>query len=349
MTSLTLLIDLNTAFAVIGCLAALSAVLLILISRAYLQYVHRLQLYLAIVSFVFAGALGFEAMPITVGANDTVTVSNDSWGDACVAIGYIAQHFGLSKAFCTLWICIYVYVVAVYQKQLRQFKYEIGGLVIIFALPGLMAWMPFLHGSYGVDGIWCWIKVTSDDVTIAFQLGIAHGFVTLLHVISIILVFASVVKFCKGFFVTDGALQSPYRVALNEVLPLTIYPFIYSILSILSGTKSIIDVVMNGSDERDAYTSEIVVIGLLQTFILSLPLSLLLNSRMRHSVSLRVSFRRRICVNDDGPYSHTELSQSTSKTASRDDKEPLVSSRSCRATGVGTGYRSGDCVTARLN
>ena len=107
-----LLIYLNTAFAVIGCLAALSAVLLILLTRAYHQYVHRLQLYLAILSLGFAAAVGFETLPVSTDVNATVTV-REGWGDACVAIGCIAQYFGFSKAFCMLWTCAYVFMVAV--------------------------------------------------------------------------------------------------------------------------------------------------------------------------------------------------------------------------------------------
>ena len=89
------LIYLNTAFAVIGCLAALSAVLLILLTKAYHQYVHRLQLYLAILCLGFAAAVGLETLPVSTDVNATVTV-REGWGDACVAIGCIVQYFGFN-------------------------------------------------------------------------------------------------------------------------------------------------------------------------------------------------------------------------------------------------------------
>ena len=295
------LIYLNTAFAVIGCLAALSAVLLILLTRAYHQYVHRLQLYLAILCLGFAAAVGLETLPVSTDVNATVTV-REGWGDACVAIGCIVQYFAFSLTFCMLWICAYVFTVAVCRMQLRRLRYEISGLVIVLTLPTLVAWIPLIHGSYGLGRVWCWTPADHDRYTAGFQLGLSKGLIGLLHTISLILVFTAVIKFCKGLFNTRDELeQTTYRVALKEVLPLTIFPSFISIANLISATKGIVDVAT--VDPDDANISDMVVLCAIQVFMLSLPLSLLPHRRIRCNLCRRP-------VQSAESYS-TELSQQT--------------------------------------
>ena len=279
------LIYLNTAFAVIGCLAALSAVLLILLTKAYHQYVHRLQLYLAILCLGFAAAVGLETLPVSTDVNATVTV-REGWGDACVAIGCIVQYFGFSLTFCMLWICAYVFMVAVCQIQLRRLRHEISGLVIVLTLPTLVTWIPLIHGSYGLGRVWCWTPADHDRYTAGFQLGLSKGLTVLLHTISLFLVFTAVVKFCKGLSNTRDELeQTSYRVALKEVLPLTIFPSFSSIANVISATKGIVDVATVGPD--DANISEMVVLCAIPVFMLSLPLSLLPHRRIRCNLCRR--------------------------------------------------------------
>ena len=280
-----ILIDLNSGVAVIGCAAAISNVILILVTGAYRQYVHRLQLYLAIVSFVFATALGFETLPVTVDTNGNVTVQ-EGWNDACVAIGYITQHFGFSKAYCIVWISIYVFILAIFRKQqLQQLRFEILGLVIVFALPAATAWVPFTNQSYGLIGIWCSIKAYSDKVTTIFRFGFSQGSEILLHTISIVLLSAVVIRLCRGVFFAQGHLQLPYRAALLEVVPLIVYPSIYSIASLIHTTISILDAVTLDKKPNDSNIKEMVVVCLLQTFLLALPLSFLMHPKVRRELA----------------------------------------------------------------
>lgn len=324
--SVQLLIDLNSTFAIIGCLASILAVVLILITKAYRQYVYRLQLYLAIVCLVFAASLGFETLPVTV-ENSTVTV-REGWDDVCVAIGYVAQHFGFSKTLCIVWICVYVFMVAIFQKQLRQLRHEVIGLIVMVGLPALIAWMPLVHGSYGLDGIWCWIKGASDGVNSSFKFA-TEIFAFLLHGASIVLVFAAVLKFCS-----KCAITSPYRAALKEVLPLTIYPSIYSIATLTSAIVGILDV----AKQSDSAVDEMVVVGFIQTFVLVLPLSFFLHQRMRHEL---LHLIKKTLGKSDTPstwVSASEPSVSYAETSlppiePANEREHLVNSRS-------TGYVS---------
>ena len=281
-----LLIDLNSGFAVVGCLAAISNVILILVTGAYRQYVHRLQLYLAIVSFVFSLAIGLETLPVDVDAASGNVTVRESWNSACAAIGYIAQHFGFSKVYCIVWICIYVFMLAIFRKQqLRQLRYEILGLVIVFALPAAIAWVPLLHRSYGLVGIWCWIKANSDDVTKAYELGIYEGSEILLYMVSIVLLSFVLVKLCRGVFLIQGHFNSPHMFALLEVVPLLIYPSMYAIANVVSTTKSIYDAVTHGKKPNDSNIDEMVVVCFLQTFLLVLPLSFLMHPSVRRELA----------------------------------------------------------------
>ena len=334
-----LLIDLNSGLAVIGCLAAISNVILILVTGAYRQYVHRLQLYLAIVSFVFAAALGFETLPVTVDTNGNVTVQGEGWNDACVAIGYIAQHFGFSKAYCIIWICIYVFILAIFRKQhLRQLRFEILGLVIVFALPAATAWVPLINRSYGLIGIWCWIKANSGEVTTIFQFGFSQGSEILLHTISIVLLSAVVIRLCRGVFFAQGHLQLPYRAALLEVAPLIIYPSIYSIANLVSATKSIFDAATHGKKPNDSNIEEMVVVCLLQTFLFALPLSFLMHPSVRReladqcrSIAKKRSkqYGQAIGTSTTESQRHTQLSDhAATMIQTVDEDKPLLSSPS---------------------
>ena len=283
--SLAVLININTAFAIVGSLAAISTVALILITRVYYQYIHRLQLYLAIACFFFAVSVGFETLPVqvTVGPNISIAAVREGWKDSCVAIGFLAQYFGFAKSFSVLWICIYVFMAAVYERQLRQLKYEISGLVFIFALPVAITWIPLLHGSYGLMGIWCWIKQPLDNIAIAYVLGISHGLVMVIYFVSLMLLIIAVVRLCKGQLAAQSS--HVYKAALREILPLTIYPSLSSIASVISASKSIFDVTVHGSKPGEANVNETVVVSFLQTLVLSIPLSLLLYPRLRSNIA----------------------------------------------------------------
>ena len=194
----------------------------------------------------------------------------------------------------------------------------------MLTLPTLVAWIPLIHGSYGLGGVWCWIKATSDHFIAGFQLGLSNGLTILLHTISLILVFTAVVKFCKGLSITGDELQqTPYRVALKEVLPLTIFPSFSSFASLISATKGIVDVATVGSiDAHYSNISEMVVLCVLQIFMLSLPLSLLLHPRIRCNVWHLCSRPVQLASNTK---SHSELSQQTSETNEPwKETEPLI-------------------------
>ena len=320
-TEINILIGVNSGFAVIGCLASLSAVILIVITGAHHQYVYRLQLYLAIISLLFAAALGFETLPVEVRVdpNGTATLAvREGWADACVAIGYIAQYLGFAKAFCVLWICTYVFMVAVYQRQLRQLRHEVVGLALVLTLPTSIAWIPIIRRSYGLDGVWCWVKTTSDYVTTAFLLGLSNGFTALLHMVGLILLFTAVFKLGKWFFITkDDAVQLPYRIVLKEVLPLTVYPSIYSIANLISATKSIYDVATHSSGEHSSTANEMAVICVLQIFVVALPLSILLHPRIRESIRHR-------CWKTDSFGGYVKYSRQTSLTNEPNETQSLV-------------------------
>ena len=187
----------------------------------------------------------------------------------------------------------------------------------MLTLPTLVAWIPLIHGSYGLGGVWCSIKATSgadhDRYTAGFQLGLSKGLTVLLHTISLFLVFTAVIKFCKGLSNTRDELeQTSYRVALKEVLPLTIFPSFSSIANVISATKGIVDVATVGPD--DANISEMVVLCAIQVFMLSLPLSLLLHRRIRCDLC------RRPVQSSESHSTDLELSQQISKI---NETEPL--------------------------
>ena len=310
----------NKAFSIVGSLAAISAVVLILITRAYRQYVFRLQLYLAVACFFFAVSVGFETLPVqvTVETNSSIAAVREGWNDSCVAIGFLAQYFGFAKSFSVLWICIYVFMAAVYERQLRQLKYEISGLVFTFALPAAITWIPLLHGSYGLMGIWCNIKLPFNHIDTIYVL-MSQGLIFVIQFASLILLFSAVVKFCKPSDVYSKA-------ALREILPLTIYPPLYSIASVIYASNIIINVTVHGLKPAEENENEIIVVSLLQTCVLSIPLSLLLHPRLRSNIAHLC--KKIATAAAPSSESHTELSHpSSSQIESVVENTPIL--RSC--------------------
>lgn len=291
-----LAIAFNSSAAVIGSLSSLAAVLVIIYTKAYSSYTYRIILYIAIASLLDRVTLGLEVLPANIDGNGNATVSvRDGWGSICEAIGFIDQYFSLCKPLAVLWLCLYVFVLATLRVQLHFIRHEVAGLLSVLLLPFLIVWVPLLDNRYGLTGTWCWIKDSCNETRLEnswYRLGTADIPTLLMHATSTLLVFATIVAFCKGSFTTSH-LRHSQQTALKKILPLLLYPALYSVAVAASTAKDIYITVTKPKAGAVMFVAEMTVVILLQVFTLALPASLLLQSDVRRRMLCNGFFQQR--------------------------------------------------------
>lgn len=288
------LITIAYVLAVIASIACIVTILIILILKAYRQYTHRLALYLACISLLLAMIQGLEVVPVDTGGAENSTISlKNGWDGACIAFGFMVQYAILSTNLAIAWVCFYIFMLAVFKIQLNQVKHEVIGLVTISFLPALLSWEPFVGNEYGLTGIWCWIKSScngTDHLGVAYQNGLTLGPVALMSIFSLLSVLMVVVMFCKRALTHAGHLQYQHWIAMKELLPLLIYPTLFSLASIVDLVQKIYFATAGKKKHPSlAVTSDIT---LFQALIISLPLSLLLQPHILSRLRCRTKGRR---------------------------------------------------------
>ena len=277
----------------VGCVSCALTVLLILALRAYKVCVHRLTLYLAVVSLFFAVSLALEVIPVDTGkpGDSAVTLRNGSaWKDACSAFGFVSQFTALSTNFLILWICSYVFLLAFFQFQMKGIKYELCGITMTFVFPVLLSWEPFIRDMYGLTDTWCYIKSSTNDTSyiLLYKIGLLDVPEVLLCLVSLLLMTAVIVLFCWRFRTHGDYLQRQHRKALNEVLPLLTYPTLFCFACSVEVVHNIVLTFTSHVEEgRGSYIHEMIVIALFQALTISLPLSFLLHPHIRSQVCRR--------------------------------------------------------------
>ena len=229
LKKLQLYVVIEAVFAVISSLACLATIILVVAVRAYRSYIHRLTLYLAITSFCFAVSLGLSVAPVNT---DSYPISlRSGWNDTCIAFGFLIQYFGYSSALSTLWICINVFALSVFNVKAGRCGCEVIGYLIIFFVPCLVFWIPVVSNSFGQTSVWCWIRCSlqrQESTAGQFQLAATLGPILVLYLISLMMTFVVVMRFLVEL--KRGHVKAAHKAALKEVLPLLIYPGTYCVV-----------------------------------------------------------------------------------------------------------------------
>ena len=311
----TLYIALNATFSVGGILCCLATIVLIFSLKIHRQYIHRLQLYIAIFCCLFNAALAVEIIPVDT-SGPCVTVKR-GWNKACIAFGFTSQYFGYAKSFSMLWVCWYVFMLAMFKVQVKR---EMAGIMVVLILPSLFSWIPFFHRSYGLNGVWCWIK---DDAISnhsfyggTLQSGLVAGTDLVVHLVSTVMIVAVGVMFCKGAYAHNSILKHQHVLALKEVLPLLVYPSIDCMGAIVVAVKTGYFIAVHGHSEN-SYLIQMVAIAVIQVSTVLLPLSLLLHPSVRSLACPRK--QHKILDNSD------KCSASSTEYNSPNEKRSLLS------------------------
>ena len=275
----------------VSILACLVGLALICGSKSYRYYINRLILYLTLLSFAHTLVLALEVIPADLGKaeNETVTLrEGPGWEIMCTLFGFFDAYLNLARTLSALWVSVYIFMLAIFQVEMKQRKHEVVGLVLVLLLSGLLPWIPFLFDAYGLANVWCWMKYASPNNSssvnfIGLQLGIDMLPQFVISVACVCLTLTIVVVFSKGTRARNAdPLQRKRWMLVRETLPLLIYPTLLAVALILNA----IDSVTLSAVDYDNVILATVTVCVLQLPQLSLPLSLLLHASVRKKLAI---------------------------------------------------------------
>lgn len=249
---------------------------------------HRLTFILALANLFFDLSVGFAALPADISKpNDEFVSVRDGWGDACVFFGLVSQYFDVAKTLAVVWVCFYVFVMAVYHRQLQGPKWEALGVCFVFLTPAVLSWEPLIGARYGQAGAWCWIKdncgnTATDHLSVGLRLGVSSLPNLLLYLLSLFFIASVALMFCRGACCNNGYRKLQEWKALKSILLLLVYPLL---ACLVAATNTVISVYLDAAkvDGRAVKSnmSGLVLLSLLQILTVVLPIPYVLQPGLR--------------------------------------------------------------------
>lgn len=200
-------------------------------------FVNRLVLYLMLVASIWSLVIIAQVIPVeSPGIGIRV---RRGWKDACATIGFLSQIVESAKILVVCWIVLYLLLLVVFKYNASKPGHEAFGLITVIVLPLLLDWVPFRWEHYGISGMWCWIRLTTDDCRnietgIELMLGVEYVPVLLALLFTLISFSCIVIALCRRAHRTEIKWKwaSVYQKGLAEAAALMVYPFIYGMIFI---------------------------------------------------------------------------------------------------------------------
>ena len=231
-------------FGGVGAFSTLICVIALLITcyyRLYKRFAHRLVIYQLLSTMFFSLMCALELSFLNYSPSPSKTMKI-----LCGMVGYFLSVAVETKFLVTFWLTFYLFMFAVFLKDLRRL--ELFYVITSIGIPLLFDWIPFVNGLYGVAGAWCWIKNwkgdcandkmllgTIEQYMFLYAPGMALLFIDLLMIIVTIgvLLYRSYCRPAKEAAEYDPLLERQakrQKKAFQEILPLILYPIIFIIL-----------------------------------------------------------------------------------------------------------------------
>ena len=223
----------NMASALVSLLACFVAIFIIILFKKWQTFGQRLILYLIISTTLQS-----------IDAASRIRYSGEEFSipgkGFCIFTGFLGQV----SAWMVINTCMSITVYLMLGVTCNKFteKYEVAYVLLIFALPPAVNWIPFIQESYGRAGVWCWIRSidlsTCHRIVFGQVLQLALYYVPLFAVLSILLLLYLIIlcklrgnnKRWKGVpNDTDGHKNNLLK---SETLYLLVYPLILFVLNI---------------------------------------------------------------------------------------------------------------------
>ena len=231
---------LSGSISLFSLLANLLVIFLIIGYKKYVLFPQKVILYVNIAAGIYSGAIVFGA-----GVGYLPTTISSSFYPYCVLAGFFYQTAAW-MFLGAIWIAVVdIYLVV---KGTETRKYERVYVAVIFGLPILTCWLPFIDSSYGKAGPWCWIRSINNDANcsthtygLILQFAIWHiplGASTIAIMIIYILILRDIRR--RSFL----GKNKPHEDRLHKVLEkemkyFLIFPIIFFVITILSASEAI--------------------------------------------------------------------------------------------------------------
>ena len=214
-----------------SCIGCFFIFFIMLIFKKYVYSTQRLFLYLTIsvllvsISFIIRG-YGYNLIDNTV---------------FCEVIAFYSQYSGGCILAAVSCIVINIFVCAVLRKE--HWNLEPMFVIIIFIVPALLDWVPFISHTYGPTKTWCWIRNQDLATCKPHLFGIAMQYVlwfiplysiTIIGGILYIISLVAISRWKSSY----TAMVEPQRLmlqksAIEEIKPYQWYPLLYIIVNIV--------------------------------------------------------------------------------------------------------------------
>ena len=225
------LLSASTAF--LSALACLMVIGLLLAFKKHRFFVQRLILYLCVSALINSLTIGLRLQ--NIGNNiDSVALHR-----LCIFTAFLDQVTAWSELLAIVCITLNLFVNVVFSKDTT--KLEPFYFVLIFIVPFLFNWVPFIEGSYGTSGAWCWIRslneTSCEKHTIGFAFQYVLWYVPFYVILSIIMLeyLFIIYKVFRQRNQWEGKyephVEAEKEMMQQEVWPLIFYPFGYLILN----------------------------------------------------------------------------------------------------------------------
>ena len=219
----------NSALGGVSFFACLLVIGLIFLFKKHRFFNQRLILYLTI-----AAALNTLSMLTEATIYYPQTKAFDKY---CSVSAYFQQVAGWAQVLAVTCITIELLLKVFFKLQTNRPLLEIIFIIVIFVVPLLFNWIPFINEKFGKSGPWCWIisqndNCTEDDIEgIVLSLTLWYATVyplllilSLAYVTVLISIWYQKYRY-QGVF--DPERQRRRNMMLSEVRPLLWYPLIF--------------------------------------------------------------------------------------------------------------------------
>ena len=223
----------SSGSAMVSALCCIFVICLIFLLKKHYFFIQRMILYHCLATFLRALAtmLRFHRL------NDSGPTSA-----VCMISGFAIQVTNWTRIMDYSVITFTLLMTAVFHKNVARL--ERFYVVLIFIVPFSFNWIPFIEGTYGRAGPWCWIRIVNYDDCSEHQLGIILRNVIQFvpqYIVTVVLstIYLSIIiylvyqRYCK-WSRTDVHNQERERlkkVLHEEVWPLLLYPFGVALLN----------------------------------------------------------------------------------------------------------------------
>ncbi len=231
-------------------LANLLAIILIIASRRFRDFLYRLVVYLLITDILQAIAICLALFPITVpdDAKPAQVRNGTLWLDFCAGTGFILMVTMWMGNIVIIWIVGHLLILGWREQRSHHIekvknlpaqtlvcsKKEVLGVLFLFFGPILVGWIPFiLPGQmYGMSGLWCWIKMvhrTCGDLgnkTLIVVFIFFYGPLVLIVLFSLICMILTIVLVCHGAVRRHFSVDHHQR-RMKEIISALAYPMLY--------------------------------------------------------------------------------------------------------------------------